>query len=83
MSDRDQQNKNTKHYTFYDNCWNSGIFSYSVKECQSNSTMAAQDQTYKGQTHFQTAEAIRYPSPMSSVRPVVLTQQITADFQLL
>ena len=26
---------------------------------------------------------IRYPTPMSPVRPPVLTQQITADFQLL
>ena len=53
-----------------------------MKECQSNSTMANQDQIYKGQTHIQTAEPIRYPSSISPVRPPVLTQQITTDFQL-
>ena len=54
-----------------------------MKKWQSNFTMATQDQTYKGQTNIQTLEPIRYPSHMSPARPPVLTQQITADFQLL
>ena len=45
--------------------------------------METQDQTLKGQATVQTTESIRYPTPMSPVRPLVLTQQITVDFQLL
>ena len=45
--------------------------------------MANQDQTYKGQTNIQTPEPIRYLAPMSPVRSPVLTQHITADFQIL
>ena len=81
--DRDQQNKNTKNCTFCSNCWKCGKFGHSAKECQSNSTMANQDQTYKGYTNSQIPEPIRYPTPMSKTRPPVLTQQITTDFQLL
>ena len=44
--------------------------------------MANQDQIYNHQAYTQTAEPIRYPTPISAVRPPVLTQQITADFQL-
>ena len=44
--------------------------------------MENQDQTYKGQTHIQIAEPIRYPTHISPVRPPILTQQITTDFQL-
>ena len=42
------------------------------------STMATQDQRYKGQANIQTTEPIRYLTLMSPVRPPVLTQQITA-----
>ena len=45
-SDKDQQNKNSKNYTFSGNCWKCGEFSLSAKECQNNSTMATQDQNY-------------------------------------
>ena len=45
--------------------------------------MATQDQTYIGQTNIQTPESHRYSASMFPVRPPVLTQQITADFQLL
>ena len=45
--------------------------------------MANQDQAYKDQTYPQTAEPIRYPTPLSLVRPPVLTEQITTDFQPL
>ena len=82
-SDRDQQNKNTKNYTFWDNCWKCGKFGHSAKDCQNNSTMANQDQTYKSQSHIQKAEPIRYPISISPARPPVLTKQITTDFQLL
>ena len=75
-SDRDQQSENTKNYTFWSNCWKCGKFGHSVKECQSNSNMATQDQTYEGQTNIQTTEPIRYPTSMSPVRPPVLTQQL-------
>ena len=44
--------------------------------------MANQDQTYKGPTNIQMVEPISYPTPMSPTRLSVLTQQITADFQL-
>ena len=44
--------------------------------------MANQDQTYIDQTHIQTPDPIRYPTPTSPVRLPVLTQQITAEFQL-
>ena len=44
--------------------------------------MAKQDQAYKGKIYIQTAEPIRYPTPITLVRPPLLTQQITADFQL-
>ena len=44
--------------------------------------MANQDQTYKGPTNIKLTEPIRYPTPMSPTRLPVLTQQITADFQL-
>ena len=82
MSDSKQKNKNTKNYTFWGNCWKCGKFGYSVKECQSNSNMANQDWAYKGQTHILTAEPIRYSIPISPARSPVLTQHITADFQL-
>ena len=70
-SDRDQQNKNTQNYTFWGHCWKCGECDYSAKECQSNSTMATQHQTYKGKTSIHTPEPIRYPIPMSPMRPPV------------
>ena len=60
-----------------------GKFGHSARACQNNSTMATQDQTYKGENNIQMEETIRYPTPMSPARPLVLTQQITAAFQLL
>ena len=81
MSDREQPNKSTKHYTLWGNCWKCGEFGHSLKECQSNFTMANQNQAYEAQTHIQTAEPIRYPTPISPVKPV-LTQKVTTDFQL-
>ena len=82
MSEKDQQNTNTINYTFGGDYWKYGKFGHSMKECQSNSIMANQDQAYKGQTFTQTEEPIRYPTPITPVRPLVLTQQITTDFQL-
>ena len=74
--------KNTITYTFLGNCWKCDKFGHSAKECQSNLTIANQDQTYKGQIHINTTEPIRYPTFISLVRPPVSTQQITTDFQL-
>ena len=45
--------------------------------------MPNQGQAYKGQTYTQTAESIRYPTPITPVGLPVLTQQIPTDFQLL
>ena len=44
--------------------------------------MATQCETYRDQTNIQTAEPIKYLSPMSPVKLSVLTQQITADLEL-
>ena len=45
-------------------------------------TLANQDQPYKGQTHIQTPELIRYLTHVFPAIPPVLTQHITIDFQL-
>ena len=53
------------------------------KKCQNKSTMANQDQTYKGPINIQMTELVRYPTPMPSTRLPVLKQHITVDFQYL
>ena len=65
------------------NCWKCGICGHSAKECQSYSTMATQDQTYKGQANIQTPEPTRYPTPMSPVRPSAFALQISAITRIL
>ena len=80
-SDRDLQNKNNKIIHFRAIAGNVVIW-HSMKKWQRIFTMATQDQTYKDQTNIQTTEPIRYPPSVSPVRPPVLTQQITAYFQL-
>ena len=45
-------------------------------------TTGSQDQIHNGPTNSQTIEPIRYPTPISPVRPPIVTQQIMADFQL-
>ena len=45
--------------------------------------MANHNQAYKGQTYAQTAEPIRYPTPITPVRPPVLIQQITIAWNKL
>ena len=80
---RDLQYKKTpKNYTFQSNCWKCGIFGHSAKEFQNNSTMATQDQTYKGLTNIETTEPFRCPTLVSPVRMPALTQQLTTGFQL-
>ena len=44
--------------------------------------MANQDKDYKCQTYTETTDPIRYPTPISQVRLLALTQQITTDFQI-
>ena len=80
--EKNLQNKMNKNYTFWGNCWRCGEFGQLAKECQNNLTMANQDQTHYGPTSIQTIELIRYPTQISPARLPVLTQQITAGFQL-
>ena len=81
-SDKDPQKETNKNYTFLGNCWKCGEFGHSAKEFQNNLTMTNQYQTHNDPTNIQTTELIRYPTPISLTRLPILTQQITADFQL-
>ena len=88
--DKDLQNRTHKSYTFWGNCWKCGEFGHSAKECQNNTVTVNQDESLitmfknsqNGPTNSQTVEPIRYPITISPTRLLVLTQQITAYFQL-
>ena len=81
-----------KTYTYLGICWKCNECSHMAKECKSipsdtNQTdHIIQEQTmintYRNRLSTSPVSQIKYPITISSAKPSILTQQITADFQL-
>ena len=92
LANKNVTKKATKLHTYLDTCWKCNEFGHVAKECKSkpsdtkltNHWKQEQTMIYTNRNACSTSPVspIKYPSTILPTKPPILTQQITADFQL-